>query len=102
MITIIFSVSVHASRAKEFRTLVEKATTLSRGDDGCLSYVWHQQKDVPHRFLLREQWRDQQALGEHIKHLIEVFGPPRPGGQLPASIMDFCESFDVKFYDEIA
>ena len=102
MITIIFSVKVHADRASEFRALASKATTLSREDDGCLSYVWHQQKDAPQSFLLREQWRDQQALGAPIKHLVEVFGPPRPGGQLPGLIMDFCESFDVKFYDEIA
>ena len=101
MITIFFSVRVHADRVDAFRAMAEKATPLSRGDDGCISYTFHQQKDDPRNFVLREQWRDEEALNAHIQHLVDEFGPPKPDGRLPASIIDMCGTFDVKFYDEI-
>lgn len=102
MLTIFFSVSAHENRVADFLAMAERATPLSRQDDGCISYVFHQQKDNPRNFVLREQWKDQQSLDAHIRHLVEEFGPPRPNGLLPAFILDMCETFDVKFYDEIA
>ena len=73
-----------------------EATPISLADDGCISYVFHQQKDDSRNFVLREQWRDEGALNAHFKHLVEVLGEPRPGGQLPASILDMCEPVDFK------
>lgn len=102
MITILFSARALENKIEEFRAMAAKATPLSRADDGCLYYVFHQQKDDPRNFVLREQWRDQDALNAHISHLVEVFGPPKSGGQLPASILEMCESVDFKLYDEIA
>ena len=101
MITILFSARAKADKVDAFREFAEKATPLSHAEDGCLGYVFHQQKDDPRNFVLREQWRDKGALGEHVKNLVAVFGPPHPGQQLPASFIDLCESFDVKFYDGI-
>ncbi|BBO85738.1 hypothetical protein DSCO28_63040 [Desulfosarcina ovata subsp. sediminis] len=101
MITILFSVRVVDGKVEAFHEFAEQATPLSRADDGCLGYVFHQQKDDPRNFVLREQWRDKEALAEHIKHLIAVFGPPKPGEQLPASMTALCESFDLKFYNVI-
>ena len=102
MITILFSVTAKENKIDAFKAFAEKATPLSRGDDGCLGYVFHQQKDDPRKFVLREQWRDKKALGDHIEHLVAVFGSPHPGQQLPAALTDLCESSDVKFYDIIA
>lgn len=101
MITILFSVKVKADKVDAFVDFAEKATPLSRADDGCLGYIFHQQKDDPRNFVLREQWRDKDALNGHVGHLVEIFGPPHPGQQLPASFTDLCESFDLKFYDVI-
>jgi quinol monooxygenase YgiN len=102
MITILFSARTHEDKVDAFRTMATEATPISRADDGCISYVFHQQKDDSRNFVLREQWRDEGALNAHFKHLVEVFGEPRPGGQLPASILDMCESVDFKLYDEVA
>ncbi len=102
MITILFSARVLEDRVDGFRRMVEEATPLSRADEGCISYVFHQQTDDPRNFVLREQWRDEAALDAHIQHLVEVFGPPGPDGQLPASILEMCESVDFKLYDEVA
>ena len=101
MITILFSARTLEDKVESFREMAKKATPLFREDDGCLAYVFHQQLDDPRNFVLREQWRDETALNAHIKHLIEEFGPPKPGDQLPAAIMEMCESVDFKFYDEV-
>ncbi|GAB6908691.1 putative Antibiotic biosynthesis monooxygenase [Desulfosarcina cetonica] len=101
MITILFHVRTLEDTVEAFRAFAEKATPLSRAEDGCLGYVFHQQKDDPRNFVLREQWRDKQALKTHIDHLIEVFGPPRPGEALPAAMTDLCASTDLKFYTVI-
>ena len=101
MITIFFSARALEDKVESFREMAKKATMLFREDDGCLAYVFHQQIDDPRNFVLREQWRDETALNAHIKHLIEEFGPPKPGDQLPVAIMEMCESVDLKFYDEV-
>ncbi len=101
MITIFFSARARESKDKDFRKVAERIVKLSRADDGCLAYDVHQQKDDPRNFLLREQWRDQEALTAHVEHLVREFGPPPEGGQLPASILDLCESIDFKLYEPI-
>jgi len=101
MITILCSVRTLEDKVEVFREMAEKATPLFREDDGCLSYVFNQQIDDPRNFVLREQWRDEAALSAHIKHLVEEYGPPKPGDQLPAAIMEMCESADVKLYTEV-
>lgn len=102
MITIFFIARTLEDKVDAFREMAKQATPISRAEDGCLTYIFHQQKDDPRNFVLREQWRDQDALETHIEHLVEVFGPPKPGGQLPASILEMCESAELNFYDEVA
>ena len=37
----------------------------SRNEPGCLMYIAHQHKNVPTRFLVYEQYRDEAALDSH-------------------------------------
>ena len=102
MITILFTARTLEDKNDSFRELAKEATTIFRQDDGCLSYVFYQQSDDPRNFVLHEQWRDETALNEHLGHLIEKYGSPKPGDQLPAAIMEMCESVDLKFYNEVS
>src|SRR5437764_6181481 len=47
--------------AEAFRPLIE----ASRREPGCLMYVVHQRKDEPQKFLLYEQYKDEDALEAH-------------------------------------
>lgn len=51
--------------------------------------------------MLIERWTDMNAVNAHIKHLIEVFGPPHPGEVFPANIVDLVESLTTLNYDLI-
>ena len=102
MITILLTARIAEDKTDSFRELAKDATTIFRQDDGCLAYVFYQQLDDPRNFVLREQWRDETALNEHIGHLIEKYGSPNPGDQLPAAIMEMCDSVDLKLYDEVS
>ena len=102
MITIFMYARAHKEKIEQFKALAADATPLSRADDGCLNYVFHQQADDPGNFVLTEQWRDREALEAHVRHLYEVYGPPAAGQKLPKSIVDLCESIEIKRFDVLA
>ena len=104
MITIFFYVTVKPGKEHEFHDLVIRLTNISRSEDaGCLSYVFHQQQGVyPSRYVLYEQWSDQQALDAHVAHLQTLLGPPLPGGRLPAAFLHLCDNTQVVRYDVVA
>jgi quinol monooxygenase YgiN len=92
MITIFFHMTVKAERDHEWRELLTQLTQSTRAeDDGCLNYVFHRQLDNPQRYVLFEQWQDQDALTNHLTRLAQVFGPPTPGQRLPARLLDYFE-----------
>ncbi len=102
MITIFMSVRTHENKIAEFRSLASRFSPTTRAEDGCIDYVFHQQINDPRIFILREQWRDREALDEHVKQLWEVLGPPKPGHRLPAALFDLCETIEVNLYDIVA
>ncbi len=102
MITIFMFARVLEEKIEQFKALAVDVTPLSRADDGCLNYVFHQQSDDPRNFVLTEQWRDREALDAHVRHLSEVFGPPREGQRLPKAVVDLCESVEIKRFDVLA
>lgn len=102
MITLFMYVRVLEGRVEQFKTLAVNVTPLSRADDGCLNYVFHQQSDDPRNFVLTEQWRDREALDAHIRHLSEIFGPPKAGEKLPKAVVDLCETVEIKRFDVLA
>ncbi len=102
MITIMFHVTAKTDKVEEFRATAIKATEATQAEDeGCITYVFHQQRDNPREFVLYEQWRDREALDAHIEHLHRLFGPPAPGGRLPAAFLDLCDETKAIFYNVV-
>ncbi len=61
MITVLFYMTVKPGQIDAFRALVPQlVATTNADDDGCITYVFHQQRDNPHEFVLYEQWRVRQ------------------------------------------
>ncbi len=103
MITILFHVTVKDGNEQDFHDLALRLTEVTRAeDDGCLTYIFHQERDNPKEYVLYEQWRDREALDAHIAHLQALLGPPAPGGRLPAALLDLCETTQPIFYDVVA
>jgi quinol monooxygenase YgiN len=103
MITIMFHATAKVDKVEAFRAMAIKATEATRAkDEGCITYVFHQQRDNPQAFVVYEQWQDQEALDAHIAHLQRLFGPPAPGRRLPAALLDLCEETQAIRYDVVA
>ncbi len=103
MITIMFHATAKADKVDELRAMLAKAkeATLAE-EEGCLTFVLHQQRDNPRVFVVYEQWRDQEALDVNIEHLQRLFGPPAPGRRLPAALLDLCDETRGIRYDVVA
>jgi len=77
-----FYATVKADKVDELRAMLVKAAEATRAEEeGCITFVLHQQVQNPHAFVVYEQWRDQDALNANIAHLQRLFGPPAPGGR---------------------
>lgn len=69
-ITFLFFMTAKAGREEECRELATRVTETTRAEnEGCISYVFHQQNDNPREFVLYEQWRDQAAVDAHLARL---------------------------------
>src|SRR5215467_8340319 len=83
MITVLFYATVKEDNVQAFHDHVVRLTAITRAEDeGCLTYVFHQQENNSREFMLYEQWRDEAALDAHVAHCQAVFGPPGPNGRL--------------------
>jgi quinol monooxygenase YgiN len=103
MLTIFFHITVKTGKEQEFLDMAKRLTDVTRAEDeGCLAYIFHQQQGSPREYVLYEQWRDGDALGAHLAHLRELLGPAAEGENLPASLLDMCESTHSLFYDVVA
>jgi quinol monooxygenase YgiN len=49
------------------------ATTKAQ-DQGCIDYTFYRRADNPRELVLYEQWRDLDALNDHLGRLRQVFG----------------------------
>ena len=68
-------------------------------DEGCIAYEFYRQANNPHQYVLFEQWRDEEALDAHMVRLQNVYGPPAPGGQLPAALLAYFEQIHGTRYE---
>jgi quinol monooxygenase YgiN len=95
MITGLFYMTVKPGRVDAFRDLVTQLVTTTRAeDDGCITYVFHQQRDNPREFVLYEQWHDQTVLDAHLDRLDRMLGI--------AALFDFFEQTHSVLYDVVA
>ena len=76
----------------ELRQLLTEMTLTSRGEPGCVHYLYHQDREDPQQWLLYEQWRDKTALEAHVANMVQAFGAPPPGAQLPARLHALTQS----------
>src|SRR5690349_8765 len=108
MISIMCLATVKPQRMAEWPAVLHAlVTTTHTEDEGCLRYDWY--GPVPHpgdgpntnsrAYLLHEQWRDDEALTKHAARLQREFGPPAPGGALPARFPAYFERFEAIFHD---
>jgi quinol monooxygenase YgiN len=75
MLTGLYYMTVKPERLEAFWSLITQLvqSTLAE-DEGCITYVFHQQQDAPHEFVLYEQWRDQAAVQAHMDRLERDIG----------------------------
>jgi len=102
VITILFHLTIRPGAEPAVNAVLGEMTRVSRGDDGCLNYIFHQQRDDRRQWVLYEQWRDQAALDAHVAHMKRAFGAPPPGARLPARLHEVSESFRMFNYDVLA
>jgi quinol monooxygenase YgiN len=103
VITILFYMTVLPGKEREARDLALRLTTMTRAEDeGCLTYVFHQEQSNPRELVLYEQWRDQAALDAHLAHLVRLLGQPPAAGRLPAALLEVCEKTRAVRYDVLA
>ena len=95
MMTLLFYMTVKAGQVDAFQALIPQlVTTTHAEDDGCITYVFHQQRDNPHEFVLYEQWRDHAAGEAHFARLDRMIGLTR--------LFDFFAETRVVEYDVVA
>lgn len=101
-INVLFRAKVKAGREDEFYRLAgEMMKSTREEDEGCINFIYHQHTSDPRDFFLYEQWRDQEALNAHLDRLVKVYGPPKEGGFLPASLVDFWEEMQADMYNVV-
>jgi quinol monooxygenase YgiN len=100
MLTIFFHVTVKPGCEEAMHALVLEMTAASRSEgDGCITYRFHRRQDDARQWLLHEQWRDQDALRAHMRHMKQRFGEPPPGARLPERLHVLTERFEGLSYD---
>lgn len=74
MLVVIATLTGRPDKREELVAALSRAAAASRGDDGCLSYVFTRDLDDEDRYLSVETWRDQAALDAHFStpHLAEL------------------------------
>ncbi|MFB5190937.1 putative quinol monooxygenase [Alicyclobacillus fastidiosus] len=56
-----------ADKRNELLALVESLAKSSRREEGCQSYRFYEDTEVPNDFLFVEQWESQDALDRHAQ-----------------------------------
>ncbi|MCM3629893.1 antibiotic biosynthesis monooxygenase [Paenibacillus glycanilyticus] len=51
---------------QQLRELLLAVVPPSRAEEGCLSYVLHENPEDPNEFVFYETWKDEAALQDHL------------------------------------
>lgn len=65
-IALIAVLKAKAGKTEALRDALQALLLPTREEPGNLDYALFQLRDAPDTFYMRESWRDQQALDEHI------------------------------------
>lgn len=65
-IALIAVLKAKAGQTEALRDALQALLLPTREEQGNLDYALFQLRDAPDTFYMRESWRDQQALDEHI------------------------------------
>ena len=68
MLIVLGSARAEPGRREELVAAARAVTTATRGDDGCLSYVFAADLVDPDVVVSVEVWRDRDALDAHMTH----------------------------------
>ncbi len=102
MLTIMIHAKVKKECLDEFLEIASLLTRETLGKrKGCISYSFNQKQDNPNEFILHEQWQSEENLNEHIRQLIILLGPPKPGGLLPERLVSMYEYAEPAYYKVI-
>lgn len=66
MITLLAVLKAKPGQTDALRKVLQGLLLPTRQEPGNLDYALFQLRDAPDTFYMRESWRDQQALDEHI------------------------------------
>lgn len=103
MLTIVVRLRIKPGMDDEYAELAKRVTRTTHAEDkGCIAYAYFRDVDDPRDFVVYEQWESEDALEAHVAQLHRNYGPPEPGGRVPASIERFFESNETRFYDVVA
>ena len=75
---------------------------VSRKEDGCITFTYHQHLEDPCDFFLYEQWRDMDSAVAHVKNLQNIFGPAEEGEFFPEGLLDYWESWTVEKFKVVS
>ncbi len=91
MIVVTGRVAIPAESSEQFRALAAEMCAASRSDDGCIGYRCYEDLEQPGRYVVIEEWRDDEALQSH-------FAQPHTGKFMGALIPMLGEPADALFH----
>lgn len=66
-IAVVATITAHPLHSEAVELALRTAVPLVRKESGCEQYVLHRDLAQAGRFVMVERWRDEAALGEHVK-----------------------------------
>jgi quinol monooxygenase YgiN len=58
---------IKEGKSEELVRIYEQLVTLTRKEDGCVSYGLYRSQDDPRLFAVMEEWKDQASLDAHMQ-----------------------------------
>lgn len=74
MIAIVAKFMVQEGQEEKFLTLVNKLSTASNKESGCIEYILHKNVEKENTYCILEKWKDQAAIDKHneSKHFTDI------------------------------
>jgi len=66
MIVVVGRVRSDAEKREDLIRIAQALVTESRRDDGCISYHFYEDTEVPNEFVFIEEWDSDDALQQHF------------------------------------